>query len=85
MKVNVQNKRERLDALKQVLVTTLGHSTAKVVEMSDVKRDGTVFLRFKSTTEVSAIEATEAFGRHLMGTGAAFMQTDDNRIRMPLP
>ncbi len=76
------NKKFRLRALDEyVRATVIGGDC----ELSDVKRDGTIFVRFRSTFDVSALESAEIFGRALMISGVAFTQVDDSRIRLPLP
>lgn len=53
-------------------------------EISDVKSDGTVFVRFRSTANQSSISLAEAFRDALSGLGMLFEQTDDNKFRLAL-
>lgn len=89
MKPVVHNKHARLEALNEMisdaLVVLCVANASKLIEVSDVKRDGTIFIRFKSFDSTSAIEATEAFGQYLTNVKIAFEQVDDVRIRMTLP
>lgn len=80
MKHNVPNKKERIRSL----VKKLGEHGLPA-HVSDAKNDGTVFIRFFSCDEISAVEAAEFWGRHLTQTGADFTQVEDHIIRMPLP
>ena len=81
MTKTIANKHERCAALEQLLITA-GIVGAQV---SDVKRDETVFVRLLSTERVSAVEQAEVLGQFLMDANIDFTQVDDVRIRMKLP
>lgn len=54
-------------------------------DVSDVKQDGTVFIRFRSSETRSSMEHAELFNRalHSLVTGE-WVQTDDRTFRVPL-
>jgi len=53
-------------------------------EVSDVKRDGSVFVRFRSVTEACATACAKSFKEALENYGFNYTQTDDNKFRLPL-
>ena len=71
----------RLLNLKHFIVQ---HAPVHSVEVSDVKRDGTVTVKFRSSTEVSANTWTECFVKALVGTNRRYEQTDTNKVRLAL-
>lgn len=75
----VHNKHERVARLLTMIVDL---SSCRV---SDVKRDGTIVIRFLSTNAISAIELTESFREHLTSNRIEFVQVDDVRLRFQLP
>lgn len=54
-------------------------------EVSDVKSDGTVFVRFKSTIEgLAATTAADVFERQMKADERMFLRTDDVKFRLAL-
>ncbi len=79
----VPHGKARLKALEQfILANATVYSSA--FEISDVKGDGTVFVRFRSSPVYSAISIAEAFRDALNGHKLQFVQTDDNKFRLAL-
>ncbi len=82
--LQVHNKHERLAALRTSLLEAVGSS--KSFEVSDVKRDGTVIIRFKSVDELAAIEAMTLATNTLSSHDREFTVDWDNvRMRLILP
>lgn len=84
MKKVVHGSKARTKALEQfILSNVVGHRTA--FEVSDVKADGTVFIRFRSYMDWSAMYLTSCFTQSLTRAGhLTFTQTDDNKVRLDL-
>jgi hypothetical protein len=79
----VPNSHERLHALD---VFIFHHVTINwsLFEVSNVKKDGTVFVKFKSGVRVSASELSKLFLRALESTGYSYTQPDDVKFRLPI-
>lgn len=83
MKTVVHNSKARTQALVAfILGNVTGHRSA--FEVSDVKGDGTVFVRFRSSPHEPAITLAEAFRDALGGSGLLFVQTEDTKFRLAL-
>lgn len=79
----VHNSKQRVKALEDfIYANVIGHRTA--FQVSDVKQDGTVFVRFRSAHIWSAMDITRSFTQELTRLGKAFVQTDDNKVRLAL-
>jgi hypothetical protein len=83
MKKTVHNAKSLTKALVSfILENATGHRTS--FDVSDVKGDGTVFVRFRSSPHDPAVVLAEGFSRALNARNMAFVQTDDNKFRLPL-
>lgn len=83
MKKVVHNAKARTKALEAfILENVTGHRTS--FEVSDVKQDGTVFVRFRSSPHTPAIVLAESFSGSLGARGLQFVQTDDTKFRLAL-
>lgn len=83
MKKVVHDSKARTKALVQfILANATGHRTS--FEVSDVKADGTVFVRFRSSPHVPAIVLAESFRDALNGLKLQFVQTEDTKFRLAL-
>jgi hypothetical protein len=83
MKRTVHNSKALIKVLIDfILANVTGHRTS--FEVSDVKRDGTVFVRFRSSPHDPAIYLAEAFRDALSGRGLQFVQTEDTKFRLAL-
>jgi hypothetical protein len=74
-------------ALIQVLINfilTLVTSCRTAVEVSPVKQDGTVFIKFRSSPQESASELSYRFVEQLNLKKVQFVQTDDHKFRLAL-
>lgn len=74
-------------ALLQTLSTLITESVTDCksgFELSPVKADGTVFVRFRSTDTASANELAYRFIEVLSLKRAQYTQTDDHKFRLPL-
>jgi hypothetical protein len=79
----VADSRKRTRALEQFIVFHM-EIPKSLFEVSDVKRDGTVFVKFRSSDFAPAMTLTENFGEALRYANKDFVQTDDNKIRLAL-
>ena len=59
-----------------------GHRTS--FEVSDVKRDGTICVRFRSSPVDSSLELASRFAAAMTQATKDFVQTDDNKFRLAL-
>ncbi len=83
MKKVVHDSKARTKALVQfILENATGHRTS--FEVSDVKGDGTVFVRFRSSPHDPAIVLAETFSRALNAQNLQFVQTEDTKFRLAL-
>lgn len=83
MKKVVHNSKALTQALTQfILANATGHRTS--FEVSDVKQDGTVFVRFRSSPHEPAIFLAEQFRNALNARGLLFVQTEDTKFRLAL-
>lgn len=83
MKRTVHNSKALTKTLVDfILANVTRHRTS--FEVSDVKRDGTVFVRFRSSPRDPAICLAESFCDALNARGFFFVQTDDTKFRMAL-
>lgn len=79
----VHDCRARAKALAQFIIERADcHRTS--FELSDVKGDGTVFVRFRSSTQAPAIVHAESFRDALNAGGILFDQTEDTKFRLAL-
>ncbi len=79
----VHHAKARTQALsKFILDNVVGHKTA--FEISDVKQDGTVFVKFRSYMEWPAMSLASDFNRALCRSNLLFTQTSDKQIRLAL-
>ena len=83
MRTVVHNAKAKSRALEGFIARSISHLTSNhaAFQLSDVKGDGTVFVRFRSTDEVSSIRLAETFRDALNGLSIRFEQTDDTRFR----
>lgn len=83
MKIMVPNSKERMHALE---VFIFHHVTIawSCFEVSDVKKDGTVFVKFRSGPGATASELSRRFSKALLDTGYQFVQPEDVKFRLPL-
>jgi hypothetical protein len=86
MRTAVHNARAKLRALEGFVARSVQHLTGdrNAFQLSDVKGDGTVFVRFRSTDKVSSINLAETFRDALNGLSIRFEQTDDTKFRASL-
>lgn len=83
MKPLVHGSKARTKALVRFILDNVsGHRTS--FEVSPVKGDGTVFVRFRSSPHDPAIFLAEAFRDALGGHGLRFVQTEDTKFRLAL-
>lgn len=83
MKKMVHNAKALTKALEAfVLENVSGHRTS--FQVSDPKSDGTVFVRFRSSPCDPAVVLAGGFSRALSARNLAFVQTEDNKFRLPL-
>lgn len=85
MKQITHDKHARLATFNGMLIEAVGIEAAKAAQVSDVKRDQTVIVRFKSTDTEVAIEVTRRFQVFLDGLGVVHQVADDCKVRMVLP
>jgi len=79
----VHNSKALIQVLLQfILKVVTGHRTA--VEVSPVKADGTVFIKFRSSPVESASELSYRFVEQLNLKRIQFVQTDDHKFRLAL-
>ena len=67
---------------KFIMDAVIGHRTA--FDVSDVKQDGTVFVKFRSYMSWSSDTLSRDFNRALHGAEKKFTQTDDRTFRLAL-
>lgn len=79
------DKHARLTTFQGMLIEAVGIEAAKVAQVSDVKRDQTVIVRFKSTDTEVANEVTRRFQGFLDVLGVVHQVADDCKVRMVLP
>jgi hypothetical protein len=79
----VHNSKALSAALANFIVLHLEVSKS-LFEISDVKRDGTVFVKFRSDDAAPAATYTENFAHVLQFFGKDYVQTDDNKVRLAL-
>ena len=79
----VADSRKRTKALEQFIVFHM-EIPKSLFEVSDVKRDGTVFVKFRSSDYADAMTLTESFGQALQYAKKDYVQTDDNKVRLAL-
>jgi hypothetical protein len=79
----VHNSKALIAALANFIVFHLEMSKS-LFEISDVKRDGTVFVKFRSDDAAAAATYTESFGQALQFAKKDYVQTDDNKVRLSL-
>lgn len=79
----VHNSKARVQALATFIMdAVIGHRTA--FDVSDVKQDGTVFVKFRSYMSWSSATLSRDFNRALHGAQKKFTQTDDRTFRLAL-
>lgn len=83
MKKTVHDSKVRTRTLVQFILENV---TGRYVsfDVSGVKRDGTVFVRFRSTPHDPAIILAKSFRDALNGHGLLFLQTEDTKFRLAL-
>lgn len=81
MKTIVHNSRVKLQVLSRLIHRNVPECA---FELSDVKRDGTVIVRFKSTRTISSEEAQELLSGHLLTSGLRFEIPVAGQVRLPL-
>jgi hypothetical protein len=79
----VHHSSARINALINFIIehTKTDKSTFQV---SDVKRDGTVFVKFRSSSTIPALFLAECFNRALWSANMQFTQTTDVQFRLSL-
>ena len=83
MKRTFHNSRAQVHHLEDLILSdVVGFHAA--FEVSDVKQDGTVFVKFRSHHERAASEMTRRFCKALRDTGRQWQQTADNMVRLAL-
>lgn len=81
----VANSKQRSRLLERLIEAAAGLPLGvRPFKVSDVKQDGTVFVRFRSTETDAAITITERVRDVLNQQGYDFTQTDDVTFRLPL-
>lgn len=83
MAKTIHNKKERVTALHHIVESASGVKSS--FELSDVKRDETVFVRFRSVDDCPAVTIACRVAKSLMTSGHEFTQIDDNKLRIKLP
>lgn len=74
----------RIETLTRFIMDNVPGCTRSAVEVSPVKRDGTVFVKFRSSAEATAVQLTSSFAEALLAAGKAHVPIDVNKIRVPL-
>jgi len=77
----VHNSRRLLKELNALL---LGAHSSCQFETSDVRKDGTVIVKCRSTTNASAVETAERMAFDLTMCCIDFTQVDDVRLSVPI-
>lgn len=81
----VANSRAKLKILARIIEAASGlPEGVRPFQLSDVKRDGTTVVRFRSTDSVAAVELTERVAKALTEWKYDFTQVDDVRLVVPL-
>jgi hypothetical protein len=81
----VHNSKAKVNTLKRLVEAASGLPLGqRPWEVSDVKRDDTVFIRFRSCETDAAITITERVRDVLNAQGYDFTQVDDKALRLPL-
>lgn len=83
MKTMVPFANAKLAALKQFILDEV-LANKQCFEVSDVKGDGTVFVRFRSVTEASASTLAQSFCEAFDAHDVQFTQPEDCKFRLPL-
>lgn len=65
-----------------IMEHVIGHRTA--FDVSDVHRDGTVFVKFRSYMSWDSHTLATTFNRALWGANKPFVQSDDRTFRVAL-
>ena len=58
--------------------------TRSTYDVSDVKADGTVFVRFKSSMYCSGVDLATAFRIEMQLRGMSFFQVEENKFRVAI-
>lgn len=83
MRKVVHNSKALTKALEAfILARVTGHRTS--FEVSDVKADGTVFVKFRSSPVDSATDHARRFRESLEGTNRPYVQTQECIVRLAL-
>ena len=86
MAKTVHNKKARMEDLYSLISAVSGLPLgAPAWQLSDVKQDGTVFVRFRSLEDHPASTITDRVESGLFDRGYEFTRTDDNKLRVRLP
>lgn len=80
----VHHSNARTATLTRFIMDNVPGCTSAALEVSPVKRDGTVFIKFRSSAEASAAQLTSSFAEALREAGRAYAQVDVNKVRLPL-
>lgn len=83
MKTQVFASKARIKTLERFLFDEV-IERPQAFEVSDVKGDGTVFVRFRSVTEASATACAKSFREACEGRGILYTQTEENKFRLAL-
>ena len=79
----VHNSKARTRALISFLLEEVIENQ-QAYEVSDVKQNGTVFVRFRSVTEAAATASACAFQDALEAFGARFQRPEEHKFRLAL-
>lgn len=79
----VHNSKALLKSLESFILQNVV-AQRSAFDVSGVKADGTVFVRFRSTDTASATQLAFDFIDHLSRRRARYTQTDDHKFRLPI-
>jgi hypothetical protein len=83
MKAMVHNSKARVRTLAEFIMENVcGHHTS--FEISDIKQDGTVFVKFRSSTTDPAIMLANGFAEALNAGDRSFARTEECKFRLAL-
>jgi hypothetical protein len=79
----VHHSKSRIQHLTQFIIANVAAATNAFV-ISDVKQDGTVFVKFRSAGDRSGMDLAQEFNAALWRGQLKFTQLDDRTIRLAL-
>lgn len=79
----VHHSKARTQHLSQFIIANVACATGAFT-ISDVKQDGTVFVKFRSVEDRTSLNLVQEFNAVLWREQMKFTQTDDRTIRLAL-